>query len=89
MIKNEKNLLAKKTCRTCMVVRLFIVAMLMLLIFAILAKDQMHHLDIITSGKVAAIIWIFGGISFFVKLIHWRFFNQNNNNKITDLSQNE
>ena len=88
MAKIEKYNLNKKPCRTCMVIRLFIVAMLMLLIIAILAKDQMHHLSIITSGKVAAIIWIFGGVSFFVKFIHWKFFSQNNP-ETSDLSQNE
>ena len=88
MVKIKENNFAKKPCRTCMVIRLFIVAMLMLLIISILAKDQMHHLSIITSGKVAAFIWIFGGISFFIKLIHWRFFSQSDS-ETSDLSQNE
>ena len=69
---DNNNIFIKKSCRTCMVIRLFIIAILILLIVSILAKDQMHNLSFITAWKVAAGIWIFGIISFVVKVIFWR-----------------
>ena len=69
MTNQIENINQKKICRTCVVIRLFIVAMLLLLIVGILAKDQMHHLSFLTTWNVAIVIMVFGSVSFLVKFL--------------------
>ena len=61
-----------KPCRICYIIRIFIFAMMALLIIALLAKDKMHNLSFITSTKIALAIIVFGVISFIVKYILWK-----------------
>ena len=81
-----ENINQRKICRTCVVIRFFIIAMLLLLIVAILAKDQMQHLSFLTTWKVAIAIMAFGSISFLIKFLFWKLEKKNNSN---DLSQND
>ncbi len=69
-----------KPCRNCYIIRIFIFAMLALLIVAFLAKDKIHYFSFITSTKIAIAIMVFGVISFIVKFILWkREMNQKSN----------
>ena len=86
MTNQIENINQRKICRTCVVIRLFIVAMLMLLIVAILAKDQMYHLSFLTTWNVAIAIMAFGSVSFLIKFLFWKLEKKNNPN---DLSQND
>ena len=86
MTNQIENINQRKICRTCVVIRLFIIAILLLLIVAILAKDQMHHLSFLTTWKVAIAIMVFGSISFLIKFLFWKLEKKNNSN---DLSQND
>ena len=86
MTNQIENINQRKICRTCVVIRLFIVAMLMLLIVAILAKDQMYHLSFLTTWNVAIAIMVFGSVSFLIKFLFWKLEKKNNSN---DLSQND
>ena len=69
-----------KICRTCIVIRMFIIAMLILVITGLLAKDKMHHLSFLTKWNVAIAIMIFGTLSFIVKYIFWKLENKNKSN---------
>ncbi len=62
----------KKVCRTCMVIRMFVLAMLVLVIVGLLAKEQLSYLSFITTWNVAISIMIFGVLSFIIKLIFWK-----------------
>ena len=42
----------KKVCRTCMVIRMFLLAMLVLVIVGLLAREQMSYLSFITTWKL-------------------------------------
>jgi len=86
MTNQIENINQRKICRTCVVIRLFIVAMLMLLIVAILGKDQMYHLSFLTTWNVAIAIMVFGSVSFLIKFLFWKLEKKNNPN---DLSQND
>ena len=86
MTNQIENINERKICRTCIVIRLFIITMLLLLIVAILAKDKMHHLSFLTTWKVAIAIMVFGSISFLVKFLFWKLEKKNNTN---DPSQND
>ena len=69
-----------KICRTCIVIRMFIIAMLILVIIGLLAKDKMHHLSFLTTWNVAIAIMLFGSISFIIKIIFWRLEAKNKTN---------
>ena len=51
---------SKKVCRTCMVIRVFVIAMLVLVIVGLLAREQMSYLSFISTWNVAIAIMIFG-----------------------------
>ena len=69
-----------KICRTCIVIRVFIIAMLILVIIGLLAKDKMYHLSFLTTWNVAIAIMLFGSISFVIKLILWKLESKNKSN---------
>ena len=69
-----------KICRTCIVIRMFIIAMLILVITGLLAKDKMHHLSFLTTWNVAIAIMLFGSISFIIKIIFWKLETKNKTN---------
>ena len=76
MLQNKSSLPEAKICRTCIVIRIFILAMLLLVITGLIARDKMHHLSFLTTWNVAIAIMIFGIISFIVKFIFWKLENK-------------
>ena len=86
-MSQEKELLSTpKICRTCIVIRIFILAMLILVIIGLLAKDKMHHLSFLTTWNVAIAIMLFGSVSFIIKIIFWKLESKN---KTSDPLQND
>ena len=86
-MQSEKSIKPKtKICRTCIVIRMFVLAMLVLVIIGLLARDKVQHLSFLTTWKVAIAIMIFGTVSFIVKYIFWKLENKNKSN---DLLQND
>ena len=80
MSQERKQSSESKICRTCIVIRMFIIAMLILVITGLLAKDKMHHLSFLTKWNVAIAIMVFGSISFVIKLIFWKLESKNKSN---------
>jgi len=80
MSQEKEPLLASKICRTCIVIRMFIIAMLILVITGLLAKDKMHHLSFLTTWNVAIAIMVFGSVSFVIKFIFWKLENKSKTN---------
>jgi disulfide bond formation protein DsbB len=80
MTQEKESLSVSKICRTCIVIRMFIIAMLILVITGLLAKDKMHHLSFLTTWNVAIAIMIFGSISFIIKFIFWKLENKSKTN---------
>ena len=60
------------TCQTCMVVRMFVIAAILLASFTIVADDRMHILASITPMHAALAIIAVGMAGFLVKLLIWR-----------------
>ena len=80
-MQSEKSLKAKtKICRTCIVIRMFVLAMLVLVITGLLARDKMQHLSFLTTWNVAIAIMLFGTVSFIFKFIFWKLENKNKSN---------
>ena len=63
---------SKKVCRTCLVIRIFVLAMLVLVIVGLLAREKMSYLSFISTWNVAIAIMIFGILSFVIKYILWK-----------------
>ena len=61
-----------------MVIRMFVLAMLVLVILGLLAREQMSYLSFITTWNVAIPIMIFGVVSFIVKFILWKLVDKKN-----------
>ena len=80
MPQERKPSSESKICRTCIVIRMFIIAMLILVITGLLAKDKMHHLSFLTTWNVAISIMVFGSISFVIKFIFWKLENKSKTN---------
>ncbi len=60
------------TCQTCMVVRMFVIAAILLASFIIVADDRMHILASITPMHAALAIIAVGMAGSVVKLLLWR-----------------
>ena len=80
MLQDKSSLPEAKICRTCIVIRMFVLAMLVLVITGLLARDKMQHLSFLTTWNVAIAIMIFGTLSFIVKYIFWKLENKNKSN---------
>ena len=80
MTQERKPSSELKICRTCIVIRMFIIAMLVLVIIGLLAKDKMYHLSFLTTWNVAIAIMLFGSISFIIKIIFWKLETKNKTN---------
>ena len=73
MLTLSRNRPARGTvCHRCQVIRLFVVGVLALAIFALVAGDRVHVLQAVTPMRAAIAIWVVGVTGFVVKLILWR-----------------
>ena len=60
------------TCQTCMVVRMFVIAAILVAAFTIATDDKLHILASVTPMHAALAIIAIGITSFAVKLLLWR-----------------
>ena len=60
------------TCQTCMVVRMFVIAAILVAAFIIVADDRMHILASVTPMHAALAVIAIGLTGFVVKLLAWR-----------------
>ena len=79
MIKNNKISTPPKDikkpykCRNCYIIRLFLLAVVFILLFALIQSDNLHYLDFVTPSNAATIIIILGIVMFLVKLTKYVF----------------
>ena len=79
MTKNNDNSTSSKEikmpykCRNCYIIRLFLLAVVFILLFALIQSDNLHYLDFVTPSNAATIIIILGIIMFLVKLTRYIF----------------
>ena len=59
-------------CRQCQVVRIFIIGAVCATVFAIVADDQRHYLQMVTPMRAALAICAAGIVGFIFKLIAWK-----------------
>ena len=60
------------TCQTCMIVRMFVIAAILMAAFIIVADGRMHILAWVTPMHAALAVIAIGLTGFMVKLVAWR-----------------
>ena len=63
-------------CRNCYIIRLFLLAVVFIVLFALIQSDNLHYLDFVTSTNAATLIIILGLIMFLVKATKYVFDNK-------------
>ena len=84
MINNNKisttNKSVKKSfkCKNCYIIRLFLLAVVFIVLFALIQSENLHYLNFVTPKNAATLIIIIGLIMFFIKLTNY-FYDKKNN----------
>ena len=60
-------------CRNCYIIRLFLLAVVFIVLFAVIQNDNLHFLDFVTPSNAATLIILLGVIMFLVKLTKYIF----------------
>ena len=55
-------------CRNCYIIRLFLLAVVFIVLFVLIQNDNLHYLDFVTPSNAATLIILLGIIMFLVKL---------------------
>ena len=65
----------KKTykCKNCYIIRLFLLAVVFIVLFALIQNDNLHYLGFVTPSNAAILIVFLGVIMFLVKLSKYVF----------------
>ena len=76
--KNKNFMSFKETkepykCRNCYIIRLFLLAVVFIVLLALIQNDKLHYLDFVTPSNAATLIVFFGIIMFLVKLSKYVF----------------
>ena len=60
-------------CKNCYIIRLFLLAVVFIVLFALIQNDNLHYLDFVTPSNAATLIILLGVVMFFVKLSKYVF----------------
>ena len=60
-------------CRNCYIIRLFLLAVVFILLFALIQRNNLHYLNFVTPSNAATIIIILGIIMFLAKVTKYYF----------------
>ena len=76
--KNEISTSSKEIkkpykCRNCYIIRLFLLAVVFIVLLALIQSDKLHYLDFVTPSNAATLIVFLGVIMFLVKLTKYVF----------------
>ena len=64
-------------CRNCYIIRLFLLAVVFIVLLALIQSENLHYLDFVTPTNAATFIVFIGLIMFLVKLTKYIFENKN------------
>ena len=72
MITSSRNYAQRGVgCKRCKIIRMFVIATLFIVILGLVGGDKLRFLNLVTPERVAATIWILGGLLFAVKYLLW------------------
>tara|TARA_B100000161_G_scaffold72513_1_gene49921 strand:- start:156 stop:410 length:255 start_codon:yes stop_codon:yes gene_type:complete len=64
-------------CTNCYIIRLFLLAVVFIVLFALIQNDNLHYLNFVTPSNAATVIILLGIIMFLVKLTKYIFERKN------------
>lgn len=64
-------MLFNSTCKTCRYIRLFLFAVFLIILLALIQKDKLHYLSFVTPNNAAILIVFLGIIMFIIKVIDY------------------
>ena len=70
---SSKNIKKPYKCRNCYIIRLFLLAVIFIVLFALIQSDNLQYLDFVTPSNAATLIILLGVIMFLVKLTKYVF----------------
>ena len=65
-------------CSNCYIIRLFLLAVIFIVLLALIQSDKLHYLDFVTPSNAATLIILLGVVMFFVKLSKYVFEKKKN-----------
>ena len=71
--KFSKEIKKPYKCRNCYIIRLFLLAVVFIMLLALIQSDNLHYLDFVTPTNAASLIIFLGIILFLVKLTRYIF----------------
>ena len=76
--KNNNSMPSKEIkepykCSNCYIIRLFLLAVVLIVLLALIQSDKLHYLDFVTPSNAATLIIILGIIMFLVKVTKYFF----------------
>ena len=60
-------------CRNCYIIRLFILAVVFIVLFALVQNDNLHYVNFVTPSNAAILIIVLGVIMFLIKVTKYFF----------------
>ena len=60
-------------CRNCYIIRLFLLAVVFIVLLSLIQSDNLHYLDFVTPSSAATLIVFLGVIMFLIKLTKYIF----------------
>ena len=73
ILTSSKEIKKTYKCRNCYIIRLFLLAVVFILLFALIQSDNLHYLDFVTPSNAATTIIILGIVMFLIKLTKYVF----------------
>ena len=70
---SSKQIKKPYKCRNCYIIRLFLLAVVFILLFALIQSNNLHYLNFVTPSNAATIIIILGILMFFAKVTKYYF----------------
>ena len=71
--KPSKDVKKPYKCRNCYIIRLFLLAVVFIILLALIQSEKLHYLDFVTPSNAATLIVFLGVIMFLVKLSKYVF----------------
>ena len=60
-------------CRNCYIIRLFLLAVVFIVLLALIQSNNLHYLDFVTPSNAATLIVVLGAIMFLIKVTKYFF----------------
>jgi anaerobic C4-dicarboxylate transporter len=70
---SSKKIKKPYKCRNCYIIRLFLLAVVFLVLFALIQSENLHYLNFVTPSNAATLIFILGIIMFLAKVTKYFF----------------